>query len=1194
MRRLRRATIAALGATLALGAAPAAAAPVLDLDIHHDPSHFAPGGFPGSLEASTASRGSAATDEVQEIRLAADSGSFKLTFEGETTAEIPFNASGVDVRKALEALEAIGAGNVKGKVTSLGLVRTYAIEFVGALAKQDVPQIGAAEGADPLRLHRERYSFDVWNLGDEPTGGEVTLTLQLQGGLSRGAFAGGGLQLSDGWKAKNGGVSSVSWDCSGSKAGDTTIECTTPGPIPPHTVNDALRIDVAVDPGAAEGEVLATAQVSGGGAANAAEAAEPTEIGTEPDGFGLLGPSFRPEFFSEEAAAGGGFEVERRSGAHPALLVFPFDFASIADPRSGDLIPAENVRDFTVDLPPGFLGDPTAVGECSQAVFTLGACSGAAQVGRIDAKVIGSLAPRVHIGIFNLRHPRGAITDIALAVAGNPVHVKAHLDPANGYAITTTTAAINETFPVLRQRASFWGVPAAHSHDSERCNLFKVNETNTDYNNGDTSKECSTDHGEEPFLTAPFECGAEQRVTLHDYDSWQHPGLPNSLPPHTYTQPGPTRGCAAAQAGFKPEVSLTPTGREANIPTGLDVGIHIPQSENPNAPATPPVASTTVTLPAGMALNPAFADGLQGCSEAEFGISDAGVPNGEPIRCPDASRIGEVEISSPLLPNPIEGSMYLAKQQANPFGSLLALYMAVHDNEERGILVKLAGRIDLDPRSGQITQTFTELPQFPFEDLTLRFRSGERAPLVNPPTCGTHTIAVKIASYAQPNEPIDASGSYRVEEGSGGAPCAASEASRPFEPTLTAGTLNPLAGAFSPLALRVTRSDADQEIATVQGTAPEGLTASLRGLGRCSEAQIAAAAARSAPGEGEIERERPSCPASSLIGTVQAGAGAGPSPIYVPGRVYLAGPYRGAPLSGVAIVPAIAGPVDLGTIVVRAPAYVDPRSAQVRIASDPLPQIVHGVLVRVREIDLDLDRPGFTLNPTSCEQKSFEATLRSTAGTLKALAERFQVFDCGHLGFRPRLWLKLIGGSRRGAHPALRSVYRPRAGDANLARLSVRLPHSAFLEQAHIRTICTRVQFAAERCPTAAIYGHVRAFTPLLDEPLEGPVYLRSSSHNLPDLVFDLHGTIDLEAVARIDSRRGGIRATFSGVPDAPISKVVLRMQGAQKGLIVNSTDLCAGKHRANVRLDGHNGKQATLKPLMRAQCGKSKSKRGK
>jgi hypothetical protein len=1032
-------------------------------------------------------------------------------------------------------------------------------------------------GADAI------YSFDLRNAGDQGTSGPLAVDVELPAGLSF-AAGGGSFHLSNGWAEANGGLANVPWECPGAAPGDTAFTCTTPGPIPRHTLNDALFVRVSVAPGIVGSEPLTTAVASGGGALGTAGAAEPTPISAIPAPFGILAPSFAPELLSATLGPTG-FEPERRAGAHPDQLTIPLDFNSVPDPEGGGSIPTGNIRDVVVDLPPGFLGDPSAVGECSQALFTLGECPGGAQVGRIDARVTGFPVLKVRIGIFNLTHPRDVVSDIAFAIAANPVHVKASLDPARGYAITTTTAEINETLPALNTRLTFWGTPADPAHDSERCNLFKTNvPIPIDYENGDTSSECPTDRDREPFLTLPSRCDAPYTFRLHDYDSWQDPGAFG--PEISHTLPGAGTGCDVAQSGFKPAVAIEPTGAEAGAPTGLDVRVSVPQNANPFAQATPPIRRTVVTLPAGMTLSPSFADGLVGCSEDQFGISHAGVPDAAPVACPDASRIGEVEGTSPLVPRPIEGSMYLARQEANPFGSLFALYIALHDTEERGVLVKLAGEISLDPQTGQITTSFDDLPQLPVGELTLRFRSGPRAPLANPPTCGTHRIEARVSSYAAPEAPVDASGSYQLGTGPGGAPCASGEGSRPFAPGFTAGTQNPVAGAFSPLSLRVTRTDADQELSTVQGLAPAGLAARLAGLGRCPEAQIAVALARNHPGEGQLERRSPSCPAASWVGSVLSGAGAGPEPIYIPGDIYLAGPYKGAPLSGVAIVPAIAGPADLGVIVVRTPAYVDPKSARVRLLSDPLPQVVHGVRVRVRDVRISLDRPDFTLNPTSCAPQSFEALLASPFGATVSLSERFQVGECASLGFGPRLSLRLRGGTRRGANPALRSVYRPRAGEANLRRIVVRLPRSAFLDQAHIRTVCTRVQFAADACPPGAVYGHVRAFTPLLEEPLEGPVYLRSSNHNLPDLVFDLRGEIELEAVARIDSIKGGIRASFDAVPDAPISRVILSMQGGRKGLIVNSRDICHGANRALAALAAHNNRRATLRPRLGARCG--------
>ena len=373
--------------------------------------------------------------------------------------------------------------------------------------------------------------------------------------------------------------------------------------------------------------------------------------------------------------------------------------------------------------------------------------------------------------------------------------------------------------------------------------------------------------------------------------------------------------------------------------------------------------------------------------------------------------------------------MYLAKQEANPFGSLLAFYLALHDTEERGVLVKVALKASLDPATGQITTTVEDAPQFPFEDLSLRFRSGPRAPLVNPPTCGTHTISATITSYARPGEAIDVSNSYRVSEGPGGGPCQNVASQRPFNPQLIGGTANPLAGAFSPLSLRVFRTDADQELSSVEGTGPAGLSASLRGVGRCSDAQIAAAAARSRPGQGALEVASPSCPASSQIGSRGSRRRRRAQPDLRPRQGLPGRPLQRRPPLGRGDRPRGRRPLRPRAVVVRAPAFVDPRTGRVRIVSDPLPQILNGVLIRTRDVRIHLDRPGFALNPTSCAPKAIEATLRSTEGATKNDSERFQVGDCGRLGFKPKLGLKLSGGTqaRRPPRPAGHSTGPARA-----------------------------------------------------------------------------------------------------------------------------------------------------------------------
>jgi hypothetical protein len=329
---------------------------------------------------------------------------------------------------------------------------------------------------------------------------------------------------------------------------------------------------------------------------------------------------------------------------------------------------------------------------------------------------------------------------------------------------------------------------------------------------------------------------------------------------------------------------------------------------------------------------------------------------------------------------------------------------------------------------------------------------------------------------------------------------------------------------------------------------------------------------------------------------VQTGAGAGPAPVYVPGSLYLSGPYKGAPLSLTAIVPAVAGPFDLGVVVVRTALRLDPLTAQVTAITDPLPQIIKGIPTHLRDVRISIDRPGFALNPTDCSEQKVEAKVFGSNGATANLSSRFQVGGCEKLGFKPSLKFRLKGGTKRGGHPSLTATLKARPGDANIADATVTLPHSAFLDQAHIRTICTRVQFAADSCPAGSIYGYAKAVSPLLDEPLQGPVILRSSDHNLPDMVADLGGQIPVEVVGRIDSFKGGIRNTFDVVPDAPVSEFTLTLKGAQKGLIVNSRNLCSKPSFADVRMGAHNGLRHDFKAKVSAQCGKKakKTTRGK
>jgi uncharacterized repeat protein (TIGR01451 family) len=1024
-----------------------------------------------------------------------------------------------------------------------------------------------------------QYWIDVNNAGDSASSGTIVLKVALPSGMTRDAVL-------DASGSPNSGAKI--WSCPGA-AGDVSFICTASSAIPRHTINKGLILSVKVAKKAATGEPSAIATVEGGGAAVSASTEEPTPIDPTPAGFGIFGPSLVPDFFAAD-----GVTTEREAGAHPDLLTVPFDFNTLdfsnPEAQSGQVIPAGSIRNLQVDTPPGFLGNSTAVGDCSQAEFTVGQCPRSSQVGRIDIETFplsfAERVTRIDSPVFNLAHPRGFVADLAFVVAGNPVHIKASLDPANRYPIVTTVPQINETLPPFDQKLTLWGTPADHSHDSERCGLGGFGSEMP------TGKECSTDAKPKAFLSVPSQCESDNVWRLHHYDSWQETGN-FSGPEIDYTMPEKMTHCEKPR--FEPDVEIEPTGKQANTPTGLDVHVKIAQNENPNALATPPVKRFTVKLPEGMSFSPSFADGLKSCTLAQMKLG-----TNEAIQCPDASRIGEVSLSTPLLPHPTEGSMYLAAQGDNPFGSLFALYLVLHDTEERGVLLKIPGKIDVNPTTGQITSTFNDTPQFPFDDLTLKFRSGPRAPLVSPPTCGKQTIGVEVASYAQPQNPVDASNTYDVTEGPNGTPCPPDSAHRPFSPKFSGGTLNPVAGAYSPFLFRLSREDNEQELSQVTTVLPPGLVAKIAGIPFCPDALISSIS--TLEGTGINELNHPACPAASQVGTISAGLGAGPGPNYFPGKVYLAGPYKGAPLSLAVVAPAIAGPIDLGSVVVRAALRVNPESTQVTAVSDPFPTILHGVILRVRDVRLRMDRPQTTINPTNCSPMSVNGEITGVGGDLFSTADDslfnaadpFQVGNCASLSFKPKLAFHLFGGTHRGSHPKFKATLTMPPGGANIKSVSVALPHSEFLDQGHIGTVCTRVQFAAgsgngEDCPPASVYGSVSAKSPLLDETLTGNVYLRSSTHQLPDLVIALQGKIDVNVAGRVDSVNGGLRNSFEMVPDAPVETFTLTLAGGNKGLLVNSRDICASPARATAKFVGQNGALATLHPELKSACAKAK-----
>jgi hypothetical protein len=886
------------------------------------------------------------------------------------------------------------------------------------------------------------------------------------------------------------------------------------------------------------------------------------------------------------------FEVvpsDLEAGGHPHQLVERFRLSTASENPWGAAFPGfavVNPKSIVTTLPPGLIGDPLATPRCAQHELAHATCSGAAQVGVLRVEGNRQQAPEAphEMPLYNLVPPPGVAAQLG-APLPSPVngaaHVDAGLDAGSGYGVEA--AALNTTAAegLISVEATIWGVPHDPSHNAERfCPTPGGRQTTADLG-GQCPSDEELESDLKPFLRNPTSCSTAPVARLK-VDAWQGPG---DFVDAEVEMPL-MEGCD--EVPFEPSFALEPTTTSADSPTGLHVDLHLPQSQEPGEPGAADLRKAVIALPEGLVVNPASADGLDGCAPAQIELEGE-----EPARCPDASKIGTVEVGTPLLEQPLRGGVYVAMPHDNPFGSLLALYIAVED-PRTGLVVKLAGEVEADGETGQLTTTFDQSPQLPFEDFEVDFFDGPRAALKTPATCGTFATEAELTPWTAPEgEVATRSSSFAI--GAGGSPCAGSPEQAPHAPAFTAGTVTPQAGAYSPFVMRLSRAGGSQEIEGLSVTMPPGLTGRLAGVPYCPDRAITRAAIR----DGRAELAAPACPAASRIGTVTVATGAGPQPHHVTGSVYLAGPHRGAPLSLAAVTPAVAGPFDLGTVVVRALLFVNPETARIRAIAGPIPNMLEGIPLDVRSIALRLDRPGFTLNPTNCEPMAIAGTALSALGQAAALGSRFQVGGCEALPFAPQLRLSLKGSTKRTGHPALKAVLITTPGEANIAGARVTLPRSQFLEQSSLQDICTRVQFNAgggngEQCPPSSAYGFARAETPLLDQPLEGPVFLRSSDNELPDLVAALGGQIDVVLAGRVDAVKARIRNSFEVVPDAPVTKFTLEMRGGAEGLLVNSANICADvkSRRANVYFAGQNGRAYRAKPVIKASCKKRKGKR--
>jgi hypothetical protein len=810
------------------------------------------------------------------------------------------------------------------------------------------------------------------------------------------------------------------------------------------------------------------------------------------------------------------------------------------------------VKDIVVDTPEGLSVNPEALPQCPVALLEAGpppgSCPPTTLVG-VNYFTVAAQGPpcapvppgtcvqaRAAVPVYNLVPFDGVPSMVGFKSSADPTFIVGSLDPVDQH-VTFTISDIHAPPggpPVVGSRLVFNGKA-----------------------------------GNGTYLTMPSNCGPGQTSLLH-VDS--HEGASDEA---SFTTAVGASGCELVP--FKPTIDVTTPGGAVDSPEPTTVDVGIPWSASDEI-ANSYLKTAKVTLPEGMGINPSSANGLVPCTDAQFA---KGTNN--PITCPTASVIGTVEVQTPSLPpNSMGGTVYIGEPLKNGPGAASSgeqFRIFIHATSVRyGVNVRLIGKIIPNGTTGQITALVEDNPQATFSNFRLHLNGGAKGTLTSPPTCGPNTTNTEMTPWSgnpDQNKPTD---QLTLTSYPGGGACPKTLAERPFAPGYTAKSDSTKAGAYSPFRVHIGRPDGQQELKVVNVTLPKGLTGKLAGIPYCSEAAITAAAAAL----GKVEKASPSCPSDSSIGTTSTEAGTGASPLKLGGNAYLAGPYKGAPLSMVTITPAVSGPFDLGTVVVRVALNVNPETAQINAVSDTIPDVYGGVKLDLRSIDVNVDRTTFMLNPTNCDAGATSGTINGggadptnpAAFSSYAVSAAYQATECNKLAFKPKLFTRLYGPTARAKNPRIRAILEARQGDANLSRAALTLPHSLFLDQGHIKTVCTRVQLAAKECPKASVYGQAEAKSPLLDNKLKGPVYLVSSSDKLPNLVANLRGQVNIQLRGVISSKNGGLKTVFPTVPDVPVKKFILNMQGGKKSLLVNSTNTCKKKQTAVLNLKAQNGKK--------------------
>jgi hypothetical protein len=1131
-------------------------------------------------------------DAVQVLAVSATGGSYRLSVNGGEAAEelsgpIAWNEPAQGLQAKLEAVPDVGAGNVEvsgGPGDEQG-TSPYSIRYVGALSgrgehlllRDSLLTGGEAtvreeEAKDVAGEAHDRYTVTATNAGSHPTEGAVAITDSLPPQLVVVAA-----RLEE-------RPSAQTTECSLT----VPVRCEYGEPVPPGG-KLVVTLQVAMSSPTFTGSLRNEATVSGGGGREASASeftpanVGPAPFGIDQFGLGVVGLDGQPDL---------------QAGDHPYGVTTNLAFNTVftggtsATGQQFYDVPRE-VKDVAVELPLGFVGDPLATERCPEVEMT--EQTGAAESGRTACptnSIVGTVwltlkgEGRWTFGpypVYNVAPEHGYPAELGFNVGGfgQPTFLHASLVPGpSGYRLRIATPG---------------AIRALHL-DIERIALTIFGDPSAQ--NGGT--------GDAAFVTNPTECSTEPVKANAEVTAWE--GGSDTREAVVYPQVG---GCDLLQgiSAFDPTIELRPEQTQADTPSGYEVELKLPQAPNLfGQTATPELKDASITLPVGVALSPSAASGpsgLEGCTAAQIDLLgtevgeghsggngspyDDGLTHASPGHCPSKSQIGDVELRTPLLEEALHGHVYVAAptcgasgqpqctEASASNGELYGIYLELAGS---GVIIKLHGRVSADSQSSQLTATFTDNPQLPFEELRLTLYDGQRAPLANPQTCGTATTTSELEPWSAPASGPNATPSWSFSVAGCASPMG-------FAPGFSAGVVQTLAGSFTPFTLTLTRNDGEQDLAGLSLTMPPGLEGMISKVPLC----------------GEPQAQRGECPEASRIGTATVAAGAGTQPLRLVGRVYLTGPYRGAPFGLSIVVPAKAGPFNLGDVVVRSAIGVNPHTAQITVASDALPQIRDGIPFRLKTINVTVDRPGFMFNPTDCRQLHVNGAVSGdmpdgSPGATVAVSNRFAVAGCKNLPFRPTFSVHVQARHSKRNGASLHVVVRSGEGQANISLVHVVLPKLLPSRLSTLNKACPEATFQANpaSCPVASRVGSAKARTPVLPVALTGPAYFVShGGAKFPELVMVLQGdgvTIDLAGETFI-SKKGITSSTFGAVPDVPITRFDLSLPTGVHSALAATGNLCKGKLVMPTTIQGHNGVRVRSRVKVRvAGCPKHRVKK--